>query len=73
MAARRGLEVLTEVAEDVIAAFGAIGKLKAGTNGGAVRTLVKALEREVRRVVSVRLRSKRRTAQRSRDAGGRLL
>lgn len=73
MARRGSLAVLTEVAEDATAALAAIARLRAGTNGAAVALLVRALERELRRVVAFTLRRKRKAAAKPRDVRGRFL
>ena len=68
MTRRRGLDVLAEVAEDVIRAGVAIDRLRKGQNGAAVAVLVKALERETPRVVAAAMR-RRRTRVRERTTG----
>ncbi len=68
---RPSLRVLTEIAEDVLSATVAVARLSKGQNGAAVGSLVRALEREIRRAATVKIKARRRSASMGRDTAGR--
>jgi hypothetical protein len=68
---RPSLRVLTEIAEDVLLATAAVARLSKGQNGAAVTSLVRALEREIRRAATVKIQARRRSAAMGRDTSGR--
>ncbi len=67
----RTLRVITEIAEDVVRATTAVAALSKGKNGAAVASLVTALEREIRRAATVRIRRRKKAAQQPRGNSGR--
>lgn len=58
-ARRSRLEVLTDHALNAADALEAVARLRAGTNGTAVKQLINALEREVRDAVAAVTRRRR--------------